>query len=130
MIRPQTMKVITIHFPEDAGTARVNELQTDLLDIEGVAKAGSDTTRSIGVADVAMWVGFAADFFGVATVAAAAIMKIVDRVRKKGIRHAVIELPNGAKISLDSTSTEEIVALVSALKPEEGRRSRREPARQ
>lgn len=131
MIRPPTTNdVITIRFPQDPGAANVKALETELLDIKGVAQAGSDTTRSIGAADLAMWVGFAADAFGVATVAAAAITKIIDRVQSKGIRRAVIELPNGVKVSIDSTSTEEIVALVTAWRQEEGRRSRRDRPRQ
>ena len=130
MIRPDTIKVITIHFPEGGAEASVNELQTELREIEGVSRAGSNTTRSIGAAEVAMWVGFAADFFGVATVATAAITRIVERIRKKGIRHAVIELPDGARVSIDAASAEDIAAIVAALKPDGSRRARRQPARQ
>jgi hypothetical protein len=111
--------VITIRFPNEIGSETLKGLQAELLEFDEIAEAGSATTRSIGVAGVALWVGFAADAVSVAAVAAAVLKKIIDRVRVKGVRGAVIELPNGVRISIDSASTDEIFSLVSAWRLEE-----------
>lgn len=116
--------VVTILFPENPSPETLKGLQAELVDLAEVAEAGPATTRSVGAAELVMWVGFAADALGVAAVAAAALGKIIERVRGKKIKGAVIELPNGVKISIDSASADEVLTLVSAWKEEEAQWSR------
>jgi hypothetical protein len=116
---------ITLVFPDEPGAPSLQSLQADLLELEEVVNADRETTRSIGVAELALWVGFAADALAVAPVAVGVIRKVIERVRGRGIRNAVVELPNGVKISIDSATPEEIAALVSAWKQEQVVSSRR-----
>jgi hypothetical protein len=116
--------IITILFPKDTGSETLKGLQAELVDFDEIAEAGAATTRSVGAANLALWVGFAADAIGVAAVAAATLKKIIDRVRMKGVRGALIELPNGVRISIDSASMDEILSLVSAWKLEDAQWSR------
>jgi hypothetical protein len=111
--------VITILFEAEPNDARVESLKTALLGIEGVESVGADATRSIGVAELGVWVSFAADALGVATAAASIVKAIGDRVRSKGVSGAVIELPNGVRISIDNASVDDITSIVSAWKDEE-----------
>ena len=115
---------ITILFPDSPGSETLTALQADLSGLTEVAQAGSAATRSIGAAELVMWVGFAADALAVASVASATVRKIVNCVREKRIRGAVIELPNGIRISIDSASADKIKSLVSAWKQEETQWSR------
>jgi hypothetical protein len=116
--------VITILFEAEPNDDRVESLKTDLLGIEGVESVGADATRSIGIAELGVWVSFAADALGVATAAASIVKGIGDRVRSRGVRRAVIELPNGVRISIDNASVDEITSIVSAWKDEEASWSR------
>lgn len=107
-------EVVTILFPSDPGAEELEALRADLRSVEGFTGAGTETTRSVGLVELALWVGFAADALAVATVAVATLAMVIDKVRGRRIRGAVIELPNGAKISVDSTSPEELRSIVSA----------------
>ena len=68
-----------------------------------------------------------ADTLGVAAVAVAVFRKIADRLKAKGVRGTVIELPNGVKIAMDSASPDQVVAMVSAWHREQEDWSRRGP---
>ena len=115
--------VITIQFPRDTGSETLKELRGELIAVKEVAGVGAATTRTVGVTDLALWVGFAADAMSVASLAVAALNNVIDRVRAKGVRGAIIELPNGVKISVESASADEILSLVSAWKGEDAQRS-------
>lgn len=114
-------ETITLRFPASPDPASLEALRTELLSLGEVTKTGSATTRSIGPAEVAMWVGLVADAVAVATVASGTLKKIMDRVRARQIRGAVVELPNGVRISIDSASEDQILSLVSAWRREEAR---------
>jgi len=116
--------VITILLPEDLGAERLKELQSELRGVEEVADSGTATKRAIGAAELALWVGFAADALAIGAVASTVLGKIIDRLRKKRVRGAVIELPNGVRISVDSATPDEVLAMASAWKKEEARWSR------
>lgn len=120
-------EVVTILFPSDPGSERLRELQGDLRALEGFAGAGTEQTRSAGIAELAMWVGFAADALGLVSAATETLGKIAEKVRGQGIRGAVIELPNGVRISIDSASPDDIKKLVSAWQVEKVQWSRRGP---
>ena len=119
--------MVTILFPEGLGDATLPALEADLRTLDEVTRTGQVSTRAITRAAVALWVGLAADTLGVAAVAVAVFRKIADRLKAKGVRGTVIELPNGVKIAMDSASPDQVVAMVSAWHREQEDWSRRGP---
>lgn len=114
---------VSVVLPEQVDAEQAEVVQRELSGLREVEEAGSASTRSPTVAGLFIWVAFAVDAVTAGVAAASAIQKIVDRIRGRGILGAVIELPNGVTIKVDSARPEEIQKLAAAWKeegPDEG----------
>ena len=89
-------EVVTILFPPGTGADTLDALQADLPAIDGFTGAGSEATRSVGIAELALWVGFAGDALGLVTAAAAILQKLVAKVRGRGIRERSSSSPTAS----------------------------------
>jgi hypothetical protein len=110
---------ITLLLPQDVAASRVDDVRRTLTDVAGVTEVRPLEIRAIDPSAVMTWISFAADAFSVAGAAATAIGFIADRVRQHKVHGAVIQLPNGVKITLDSASPDDILRIVTEWKAEE-----------
>jgi hypothetical protein len=110
---------VTLFLPQDAASSHVDDVRRTLAEVEGVTEVRPLEVRAIDPVAVMTWISFTADALSIASVAATAIGGIVDRMRKARVHGAVIQLPNGAKITLDSASPDEILRIVTEWKAEE-----------
>ena len=110
-------EILTIALPADADAAELDAIADELRTVEDVEDAGPDEARSIDPASIGLWIQIASGGLTVATSALALIRGVIGTLRKRDVRGATIELPNGTKISVDDATPEEIERLVKAVSP-------------
>ena len=110
---------VTLFLPRNAELSHVDDLRRAVADVDGVTEVRQLEMRAFDPATVMTWISFTADALSIASLAATAIGALVDRVRKARVHGAVIQLPNGAKITLDSASPDDILRIVNEWKAEE-----------
>jgi hypothetical protein len=111
---------ITIVLPGDVDAEVVDSVRQEIMAMKEVEDSGAMTTRSLELATIMLWVSLAGDVLGLAGATATLIQKVSGRLRAKGIRGVEIELPNGAKISMDSASVEDIERILDRWRNEGG----------
>ena len=110
---------VTLLLPGDLSEAELTEIMGEIKGMDEIDEAGSSTTRSIELATLMVWIGFAADALGTAAAAADLFKKIFGKLKSRGVTNAQVELPNGVKINLESASIEDIKDIVSSWQAEE-----------
>jgi hypothetical protein len=105
--------VLTIKLPDGSAPADATLLSEALGELPAVESARPRRTRS-DLASIALLVELAGSAFTVVATAVPIIQKIIGTIRGKGIKGAVIEFPNGGKLTIDSASVEDIERLVRA----------------
>ena len=82
--------------------------------LPAVESAEPSRTRSFDPASVMLLVQLGGSVLGVVGTAVPIIKQIVDTIRGKGVRGAVIEFPGGGKLSVDQASVSDIERLIRA----------------
>lgn len=108
-------KVVKVVLPQGTEEGTALDLSAELRRLEGVSGSGTTASRGLEIAALAVWLTVSSDAVGLANSAFELVQKIVDLVKGKGIQGVSIELPNGAKISVDRASAADIQKIVGAL---------------
>ena len=79
-----------------------------------IVDAGSVSSRNIDPGTIMLWVQVVSGVLGVVATAVPILEKIINVIRGNGVSGATVKLPNGAELSVDNASTEEIERLILA----------------
>jgi hypothetical protein len=107
--------ILTITLPGSISEADIAEIAQALKEIQAVESVQETAPRGVDPATVKVWIEVAIGVVGFVSAAMPVIKKVIAMIRGKGISGAKIKLPNGAEISVDNASPEEIEKILKAM---------------
>lgn len=114
-------EAISLDFPAKMSQAEIDELQSELTQIDGIEDVEPLTDRSVldpqMVQTVMMGIQLAGGIIGVAGAAAAVVKQIREIFQKKGIKGGKVTLQDGRVIAFDDASPEDIEKMIAVTEP-------------
>ena len=112
--------ILTIELPTTLSRTELNSLRDEVIQISGVEDADTQSTRSVDMVTLNLWIQFATGVLGAASTGVPIVQKIVEMVRGKGIKGAKITLANGVTVVADEISLKDLEKLIQASSQQPG----------
>jgi hypothetical protein len=107
--------ILTLELPDTLSNTEVKALRDEIKQLSGIEDAGSRVTRSVDLVALGVWFTFASGVFETASTGIPIIQKIIEMVRGKGIKNAVLTLPDGTKLSVDEISVRDLERIIQTI---------------
>jgi hypothetical protein len=114
--------MFTIELPKTIAAQQLSDLESEVAKLAEVDDAGTLDSRSIDPAMLGLWIQAATGILGVISTAVPLVQKVVDMIRKKGIKGAKLRF-EGGEIEVDNISIAELKTLLGALGQKEPAKS-------
>lgn len=108
--------LFSIELPKTVSDIELEALEGEIKQLNDIADAGVEDTRSIDPATLGIWIQLATGVLGVVGTALPIIRQIIEMIRGKGIKGAKIILDENTTISVDEVSAKDLESVLKALK--------------